>query len=208
MTLRRDTIAGIRTCIWEPEESAPPGWHPVILFTHGAGSRGEDLSAIEAHPVIAAIRSRAEGAIIVAPHCETNSWFDVFGDLLTLVRTVSGLPGADPDRVYGIGVSMGGYAMVQLMECLPEVFAAGMICCGGGMYWNADRLCRIPLRLIHGAPDTTVYPEESRRLYERVTACGGDATLTVYPDCDHNCWSRAFEDSENSAWLLKKERAK
>lgn len=202
----RTTIAGIPACVWQPERQPTGGRCPVILFTHGAGSRGTDPAQLEAHPVVTAIRQAAPDAILVAPHCATNSWFDVFGGLLALAQSVPHMPGADPDRVYGIGVSMGGYAMVQLMECLPDLFAAGVICCGGGMYWNADRLRHIPLRLIHGAQDTVVYPEESLRLYERITACGGDAALTVYPECGHDCWTRAFSGTETIAWLLGKER--
>ena len=76
------------------------------------------------------------------------------------------------------------------------------------MYWNAGRLKEIPLRLFHGEKDTTVYPEESRRMAEKITESGGTVTLTVYPDCDHDCWSRAFDDAETMKWLLQQKKKK
>lgn len=200
------TISGINSCVWEPADTSRR--YPVILLTHGAGCRGTDISVLKTHPVVTAVLAATEEVILVAPQCNSNTWFDVFGNLIDLAKTVAALPNADPRRFYGIGVSMGGYAMVQLMESRPELFTAGMILCGGGMYWNADRLRNISLRLIHGEQDTTVYPEESRRLYDRLVACGGDAELRLYPDCGHNCWDRALSETENLDWLLKKEKTK
>jgi len=42
-----------------------------------------------------------------------------------------------------------------------------------------------PLLLLHGEADTTVRPEQSRRLAVRVVAAGGRATLRTYPDVAH-----------------------
>ena len=79
---------------------------------------------------------------------------------------------------------MGAYAAWQLAMTKPDMFAALVPVCGGGMYWNAARLKNIPIRAFHGALDTTVLPEESVHMVAAVNNSGGKAELTVYPDID------------------------
>ncbi len=206
MILEENRDFGIKYVVWKPADFDENKKYPVIFFTHGAGSRGDDLDVIKNHVSVKKIVEQVQNAIIVAPQCRYNSWFDVFGELLSLARKIYDMPFTDKTRFYGSGVSMGGYAMFQLMESEPRLFAAGIICCGGGMYWNAERLKNIPLRLFHGAKDEIVYPEESKRMYEKITAFGGNAQLVVFPECDHNCWDKTFGNSENVDWLLKQEK--
>lgn len=144
--------------------------------------------------------------VICAPQCSENTWFDEFETLIAFAETIHEKEFVDQKKFYGVGVSMGGYAMLQLMQTRPRLFTAGIICCGGGMYWNAERLKEIPLLLFHGEKDTVVFPEESRHMAEKITESGGTVALTVYPECGHDCWSRAFDDSENMKWLLKQEK--
>lgn len=207
MKLQENTFRNLKYCLWLPENFDAKKKYPVIFFTHGAGSRGNDLRKLENnHPVLQKIFSYAEEAVICAPQCAQDTWFDVFESLIALTEFIYGRAYADKKKFYGIGVSMGGYAMMQLMQSRPQLFTAGIICCGGGMYWNAARLKEIPLRLFHGEKDAVVYPEESRRMAEKIAESGGRVTLTVYPDCEHDCWSRAFDDAENMNWLLKQEK--
>lgn len=207
MKLQEKSFKNLKYCLWLPENFNAKKKYPVIFFTHGAGSRGNDLNKLEQnHPVLQRILGYAEEAVICAPQCAKDTWFDVFESLIALTEFIHGRAYADKKKFYGIGGSMGGYAMIQLMQSRPQLFTAGIICCGGGMYWNAGRLKEIPLRLFHGEKDTTVYPEESRRMAEKITESGGTVTLTVYPDCDHDCWSKAFDDAENMKWLLQQEK--
>jgi predicted peptidase len=97
---------------------------------------------------------------------------------------------------------MGGYTAYQLMMSRPNLFSAGIVCCGGGMYWNASRLKAIPLRIFHGAQDLVVLPCESENMVNKINQCGGNASLTIYPECDHNCWDKVFTNKENFDWLI------
>ena len=101
---------------------------------------------------------------------------------------------------------MGGYTAYQLMMSRPNLFTAGIVCCGGGMYWNASRLKDIPLQIFHGAKDITVFPCESEHMAEQINACDGNATITIYPECDHNCWDKTYTNKEIFDWLLSQRR--
>ena len=98
---------------------------------------------------------------------------------------------------------MGGYATWQLAMSMPEAFAAIVPICGGGMYWNAERICNVPVWAFHGGKDTTVFLEESVKMIEAVKRCGGEAKLTVYPENAHDAWSDTYRNPEVFAWLLE-----
>ena len=184
-----------------PDEYEEDKKYPVIFHTHGAGSRGTHLSSLNIDVPIKNNPSANE-FIIVAPQCYADTWFEIFEQLIKFCEYIYEQPFTDKTRFYSSGISMGGYAAYQLMMSRPQLFSAGIVCCGGGMYWNAGRLKDIPLRVFHGEQDKTVLPCESKNMSEYINANGGNATLTLYPECDHNCWDKTFTNKENFKWLL------
>ena len=151
-------------------------------------------------------KGRKIPARIVAPQCCGDTWFELFETLIDFAENMANESGVDKSRIYLTGVSMGAYAAWQLAMTKPDMFAALVPVCGGGMYWNAARLKNIPIRAFHGALDTTVLPEESVHMVAAVNNSGGKAELTVYPDMAHNSWERAFADDEMWKWMLSQKR--
>ena len=178
--------------------------YPVILFLHGAGSRGNDINKIINNPYFTEAAGKPDFPFIsVVPQCHENTWFDVWERLKALVNDIANLPFADKGRIYVMGASMGGYATWQLAMSMADYFAAVVPICGGGMYWNAGRLVNVPIWAFHGAKDTTVLLEESIKMVDAVKCHGGDAKLTVYPENGHNAWSDTYADPEVFSWLLQ-----
>jgi predicted peptidase len=103
---------------------------------------------------------------------------------------------------------MGGYTAWTAAMTKPELFAALIPVCGGGMYWNANKLKEIPIWAFHGALDKVVYVTESIHMVNAVNQCGGNAKLTIYPDIAHNSWEKAFATDELYNWLLDQKRGK
>jgi len=140
--------------------------------------------------------------VIVAPLCSENTWFDLFETVKDFVKHVISADYADENRVYLVGNSMGGYATWQLAMSMPEYFAAIVPICGGGMYWNAGRLCDLPVWAFHGELDPTVSVEESKKMVEKINLKGGHAKLTLYPDAKHDSWTATYANREVFEWLL------
>ena len=207
--IKQETYEGIAYLIRFPDDFDACRKYPVIFHTHGAGCRGNDTSVLK---TVGAMKEAVNGnaclkdCIVVSPQCSANTWFDVFERLVSLCKYVYSLEYVDKTRFYASGISMGGYAIVQLMMSCPELFAAGIVCCGGGMYWNAGRLKKIPLRFFHGAQDTAVYPEESLHLCAKICAHGGDASVKIYPNNAHNCWDDVYSDATVYEWLFRKRK--
>lgn len=180
--------------------------YPVVLFLHGAGTRGDDIALLRSNPFMreAVDRYADYGFITVAPHCKHGTWFDCFERLRRLTHMVAHAPDTDPERLYLVGNSMGGYGTWQLAMSMPEYFAAILPICGGGMAWNASQLVNVPIWAFHGEKDGVVSPDESRRMVEAVRARGGDARLTIYPETSHDAWTPTYANAEVFAWLFSK----
>ena len=89
----------------------------------------------------------------------------------------------------------------------PELFAAIVPICGGGMYWNAARLKNMGVWAFHGDADKTVFVEESIKMVEAINKKGGNARLTVYEGVLHNSWTPTFQSKEMWEWLLAQRNA-
>ena len=178
--------------------------YPIILFLHGAGSRGTDISNLTSNQFFKLTQKYEKFPFAcVAPLCSENTWFDLWEHLEKLVIEILQLPFTDKSRIYLMGNSMGGYATWQLAMSMPNCFAAIVPICGGGMYWNAERLVNVPTWAFHGAKDTTVLLEESVKMVEAVNRSGGNAKLTVYPENDHDSWSDTYSNPAVFSWLLQ-----
>ena len=56
---------------------------PLIIYIHGAGSRGTDLSQMaDVGPIKELKNGRDINAVIIAPQCHSETWFDLF-EILT-----------------------------------------------------------------------------------------------------------------------------
>lgn len=177
--------------------------YPLVIYLHGAGGRGRDITPIYEHPFFSETAKWLENAVSVAPQCYEDTWFSIFEQLQAFIRQEIAKPFVDASRVYLVGASMGGYATWQMAMSRPEWFAAILPICGGGMYWNGVRLKNMGVWAFHGAQDPVVFPEESKKMVDAVNANGGNAKLTVYENCTHDAWTATFQNEEIWKWLLE-----
>ena len=181
--------------------------YPLFFHLHGAGSRGRDFENFKDSTILTLLEQTEDSplskAVCIFPQCHTDTWFELFEELIELVKYIVDLNYIDKTRITGSGISMGGYAMYQLMMTIPEDFTRSIICCGGGMYWNAGRLKNIKFKIFHGKKDVVVFPDEAVHMYDRLKEVGADAELTIYPDCDHNCWDKTFTNQQNLQFIIE-----
>ncbi len=180
---------------------------PLIVYVHGAGSRGQELGQMgHVGPLGEVLAGRELPAIVIAPQCHADTWFELFPTLLEFIDDYRHHADVDIDRVYLCGISMGSYASWQAAMSRPDWFAALVAVCGGGMYWNAARLKTLPIWAFHGALDTVVLPEESIHMVSAVNRAGGNAKITIYPKVEHNSWENAYADDSMWEWLFQQKK--
>lgn len=181
--------------------------YPVIVLFHGSGSRGTNIEDLKKNSYFALTEKRSDHPFVtVAPLCHENTWFDLLDVVKRFLRALPDLHFCDASRIYAMGASMGGYAVWQLAMSLPDYFAAIVPICGGGMYWNAERLISTPIWAFHGEDDDVVLSEETKRMVERINLFGGRARMTIYPHCGHDAWLNVYGNDEVYRWLLSKKR--
>ena len=205
MKIEQKEFKGIRYLVYYPKNYVEGQKYPLFFHLHGAGSRGNDFSAFD-HSVVLSVINKGDSplsnCICVFPQCHTDTWFDIFSELLELVKELYNRPDVDQNIFLGSGISMGGYGIYQVMMSLNTIFHKGIVCCGGGMHWNAGRLWNIPLRIFHGKNDPIVNVNEAIWMQEKINESGGNASLTIYPDCEHNCWDKTYLNYDNLEWLV------
>lgn len=185
-----------------PDEYDKNKKYPVFLFLHGAGSRGNNIDALKDGQFLSSIDKLELEVITVQPQCYADTWFEIFEQLIEFTKFIQNKEYTDITRYYLFGVSMGGYASWQLGMTLPKTFAAMIPICGGGMYWNAEKLKDTKIWAFHGSVDSVVYPEESEKMVNAINQHGGDARLTIYEGVAHPAWEKVYSDKTVFEWCL------
>ena len=176
--------------------------YPAIILLHGAGGRGTDIKPVLTNPYFMETEKYNYEVVSFAPQCYSDTWFDIFEQLQEFIEFAINEPYVDEERIYLMGASMGGYATWQMGMSRPELFAAIVPICGGGMYWNAMRLKNVGVWAFHGEVDDVVFPEESKKMVDYVNAKGGNAKLTICEGVCHTSWLNAYNCTEMFEWLF------
>jgi predicted peptidase len=187
---------------------------PLILFLHGIGQRGEGGFVPTQGGANAMLRSYLEQvpAIVLLPHCRRGLyWHDAEMERMvteSLRQTVAEF-GADEERLYLTGVSMGGFGAWHLASKQTGKFAALVPICGGSTLVAGDRFApvargvgRTPVWVFHGADDPIVPVSESRQMVAALKAAGGDVRYSEYAGVGHNVWLKALAEPELLPWML------
>jgi len=178
---------------------------PLILFLHGSGERGDDLSLVKKHGPLQVAQEMLLPFVIIAPQCpDGQSWsaelLNAF--LLTILNRYS----IDQGRVYVTGLSMGGTGTWELAKRNPEIITAIAPICGRGSVMNICKLKDMPVWAFHGAKDEIIPLHYSTNTVNELKKCGGIARLTIYPDALHDCWTETYEDHKLYEWFLEHQK--
>lgn len=220
-------VVPFRFRLLRPEASDPGTRHPVVLFLHGAGERGDDNEAQLAYLpswMADAENRRRHPCFLVAPQCrKDHAWAEIDWKLkrplplaerptvdlaaaMAALDAVLATEPADPRRVVITGLSMGGYGTWDLACRYPGRFAAALPICGGGDEAVAGRLAALPLWCFHGSADPLVPVELSRSMIAAIVAAGGTPIYSELPGVGHDSWSAAYRNPAVLDWLFAQRR--
>ncbi|MBN2191004.1 MAG: prolyl oligopeptidase family serine peptidase [Candidatus Aureabacteria bacterium] len=211
----------------------PPGLrkkkkYPLVLFFHGSLERGSDnlrQMSYGIRELIGYSKSHGEPVFMLAPQCSRREeWVKISYSgishkmaaaptnalklaMALLDDTVKEKP-IDTKRIYVVGLSMGGFAVWDIIERRPEYFAAAIPICGGGDISKAGSLAKIPIWAFHGELDDVVAVRRSRSMIDAIRKKGGKPFYTEYPDGEHDAWVPTFKNKKVFEWLLKQRKRK
>ena len=183
--------------------------YPLIFFLHGASERGSDPDMLLLHGIPKVVEEKPDFPFIaVSPQCPLGKWWTNYepsffnGLLENVILTHS----VDTDRLYLTGLSMGGYGCWHFAIACPDRFAAIVPICGGGDPFEVCVLKEVPIWVFHGAKDSTVLPRESVKMVDALKDCGSSVKFTLYPNADHDSWTRTYNSPRLYEWLLEHKR--
>lgn len=199
--------------------------YPLVLFLHAAGERGRDNEAQLAHGARLFLGKKTRKdypAIVVFPQCapdeywtplspEGKNWNFPFNAtpqpslqrVIELLAELEKKEAIDKQRIYLMGLSMGGFAAFELLARFPKRFAAAVSVAGGGNPLLAPLYgSNANLWIFHGARDNVVPPAYSRQMNEALALLGANVRYTEYPEEKHESWNAAFAEQGLLPWLF------
>ena len=207
----------------KPEK--PDGPMPLILFLHGAGERGDDnqRQLTWGHDLL--LKAVNEyNCMVLVPQCPAEQWWCIvdrskpeltFADkpsepmrlAQAVVDQLIEQNDIDTDRLYVMGLSMGGFGTWDAICRWPDRFAAAVPICGWGDPNVADRI-HTPVWAFHGGADPVVPVDYTRAMVKAIHQHDGEAKYTEYPGVGHNSWSSAFAEKDLLPWIMSKKLPK
>ena len=177
---------------------------PVLIFLHGRSLCGKDLYRVLRYgPLDAIKRGRDIPALVIAPQNPGSAWVPRKVD--NVLEWVMERFNGDRNRVYILGMSLGGYGTLDYAGTYPDKVAAAMGLCGGTTLVSCDGLRRVPLWIIHGTEDQHVSISQSKAVVNNMHKFG-DTPLLYYDwmqNYDHGALARIFYLPETYGWLFR-----
>lgn len=198
-----DVPGGYNYWLVEPAETTNP--KPVIIFLHGASLRGNNLDQVKRYGTLdAVIKGREIDAYVIAPQLPGSHWKpEKVKEILDYVEERHNI---DENRVYVVGMSLGGYGTLDFAATYPDIVAAAVGMCGGATVKDLSGLNELPLWIIHGTGDNAVSVTQSDKVVSAIRQVDPKAPRLIYdrvPGMNHSRPARAFYLPELYEWLFK-----
>lgn len=175
---------------------------PLLIFLHGMGERGNDLSKLKVHGPPSFLGNRKDFPFItISPQCPDTVYWNT-DILLPFYDEILDRYPVDKKRVYITGLSMGGYGTWGSVIARPDLFAAAAPICGGGDPSKLEAAKDIPIWVFHGAKDRVVPIVRSEEMVNRLKELGSNVKFTVYPDANHDSWTETYANPKLYEWFL------
>lgn len=193
-----------RFWIYTPADYTPNGHPlPLVIFLHGASLCGHDINKVRRYGVLDAIdKGKIIPTLVIAPQNSGGAWSP--SKLNKLLEWTTEHYAVDTNRVYVLGMSLGGYGTMDFVCAYPNKVAAAMALCGGCSAKDVSPLGKVPLWIIHGTNDRAVSIKQSQRVVESLEQEGNNKLLryTWLQGGNHGLPARLFYLQKTYDWLF------
>jgi predicted esterase len=159
---------------------------PLVVALHGMG--GDENSIFDAYTGAFKPVAERAGFIAVCPKGRDSASMyrgSAEQDVMDVLAEVRRDYKIDPNRIYLMGHSMGGFGTWTIAMAHPEVFAALGPISGGGSPAGMVKIARIPEYVVHGDDDRTVAVTQSRMMVDAGKKAGANIVFVEVPGGSH-----------------------
>lgn len=175
---------------------------PLLIFLHGMGERGNDLSLVKFNGPPSFLDNKKDFPFIcISPQCPDSVYWNENLLLPFYEEIITNYP-IDKNRIYITGLSMGGFGTWGSIVAKPDLFAAAVPVCGGGDPTKLEAIKSMPIWVFHGAKDDVVPLLRSKEMVDGLKELGSDVKFTIYPEATHDSWTATYNNPELYEWLL------
>lgn len=198
--------------LYYPEDynEEPDQKFPLLLFLHGGGESGENLTVVKRNgPPKLIVRGKKFPFLILAPqNPNAKKWWNTRA-VKQLLDTVIAKNRIDENRIYLTGLSRGGGAAWEMAVQYPETFAALAVVCGMTPLPYASWINKeMPIWVFHGELDKSIPISESETMVAKLLQMGYDVKFTKYSNIGHASWVKAYDTEELYDWFMEQELKK
>lgn len=180
---------------------------PVLLFLHGIGERGNNISDIEKYALPKYLnKGMTLPFIIIAPQClDNNFWSYHLRDIEQILDIEYKNYKYDKNRVCILGSSMGAFGAWNYIIQRPNLFK-GIVSVAGGIMLPINQNLKLikdkKILIYHGDKDDLINMNESISAYKLLEKVGAkNIELKIIPEENHYLTSHAFKDKYILEWL-------
>lgn len=177
-----------------------PAW-PMILFLHGGGERGEDLSLVRREGLPRLLERLPDFPFVVVSPQESKSRRWTSEALVELVDDAAAKYRVDRTRVYATGLSSGAAAALELAAAYPSRIAAVAVASPNRLPKDVCRLKSVPVWMFHNAGDPRIPASRIRRFERSIAGCGGEVRVTLYDRGRHDSWTETYDRRDLYEWF-------
>jgi predicted esterase/LysM repeat protein len=175
---------------------------PVVIFLHGKSLCGNDLNQVRQYGCIDALEmGRTIDAFVIAPQAQ-GAWNPQ--KVMQIYDWAKQRYTVDTNRLYVLGMSMGGYGTIDFTATYPDRVAAAVALCGGATKKQLCGLNEVPLWIVHGTADNLVPVRASDRVVDSMCMCG-DTSLLIFDRLEkinHSQLAGVFYLDQTYEWLF------
>jgi len=181
--------------------------YPLILFLHGAGSKGTDGLIQTKGGLAPAVKKVEKSFAFIAVFPQAQKTWKADSDdgkrAMAILAEVEKEYKVDRKRVYLTGLSMGGAGTWSLAAAHPDKWAAIAPLCGRADIADASKIKNLPCWCFIGDEDKKDLVANNRDMIKALKAVGGSPQYHEYAGVGHNCWDLTYAKDELYQWLLK-----
>ena len=202
--------------------------YPLILFLHGAGGRGNDneRQLWDANSIGAfakqKVSSRYQSYIFAPQVPEGERWvstnwnaenYNMLPISASMKMTFDALDSfidknknVDINRIYVLGLSMGGWGAWDAISRRPKYFAAAVPICGGGDKDQATKLKKVNIWAWHGQDDSVIDVNKSQQMVKAIENQNGNIKYTEIKGRGHDSWLDVWNHKKLWEWLFNQRK--
>ncbi len=190
-------------------DSAKTSSKPLVVFLHGSGEKGTDISKLENYGFAKYIKKEKKDydTYILMPQLPSGNESWDTSKLMTLINKIVSENNVDRSRISISGFSLGTVAIPSLIEENPRYFSAIVfiaLCTDGNSKVSYFR--NTPTRLYHGGSDSACKPSHSQEFADALKKNNGNVNLFILPNRPHNIVNDVFKDGKVISWMTAQRR--